>query len=81
MPSILLKALFGTLLFLTILTFNASDRRPSPRPSSPPEQSRTGSAENLPAGVERSDWQGILAAHEEWKHAIHQPRKRRSPGC
>jgi hypothetical protein len=70
MPYTFLKALFGTLLFFTILSFNASDRRPTPQPSSPPDQSRTGSAENLPAGVERSDWQGILAAHEEWKHSI-----------
>ena len=65
-----LKALSGTLLFLTLLFSSASDHRPSHRPASPPEQSRTGSAESLPTGVERSDWQGILAAHEEWRHAI-----------
>ena len=70
MPYTVLKALFSALLFLTLLFSSASDRQPSPRPASPPDQSRTGSAENLPAGVERSDWQGILAAHEEWRHAI-----------
>ena len=70
MPSTFLKALFGALLFLTLLFSNARDHGPAPRPANPPDQSRTDSAENLPAGVERSDWQGILAAHEEWKQAI-----------
>ena len=77
MPYALPKALFGTLLLLSVLFSTPSDRRPSPGPANPPDQSRTGSANNLPTGVEPSDWEGILAAHEEWKHAIRQAKEGR----
>ena len=40
--------------------------------------SRQGTAERLPAGMERSDWENIRGAHEEWKHTIRAMSERHS---
>ena len=58
-------------LLLFALSQTSGVLRPMESPlASPSSPTRTGIAERLPAGMERSDWQGILAAHQEWRLGI-----------
>ncbi|MFZ4628916.1 MAG: hypothetical protein ACOYNR_11360, partial [Blastocatellia bacterium] len=70
MPHASSKALLAALLSLTILVSSTGARPSILRGASPLDQPRAGSAKRLPVGVERADWEGILAAHEDWNHTI-----------
>jgi hypothetical protein len=64
------KWLMGILVLIGMSLRVGTELRLDAAGGSAESQPRTGTAEKLPVGLERTDWQGILAAHEEWKHAI-----------
>ncbi len=70
MKRTLTKGLMGMVVMIVMSLGAGREPRLDAAGGSGESQRREGTAENLPAGMERSDWKSILAAHEEWKHAI-----------
>ena len=64
------KVILGSLLLMAVSLSSGDLRRPAVPEAVIPSAAWVEAEERLPAGMERSDWQGILAAHDEWKHAI-----------
>ncbi|MEY4167437.1 MAG: hypothetical protein RIR52_1261, partial [Acidobacteriota bacterium] len=67
---LLTRATIAVALLLFISLSTGSDRMP--QPSAPPDRSspEAGTSAKLPSGMVRSDWDGILSAHREWKHEV-----------
>jgi len=64
MKRILAKGLVGMVVMIVMSMSAGREQRLDAGGGSGVSQRREGTAENLPAGMERSDWKSILAAHE-----------------
>lgn len=58
------------LMLVAVYVPGGSDRQLASIERRRPDQSAVGSAEKLPSGLDRSGWNGILEAHQAWKHSI-----------
>ena len=64
MKRALTKGLMGMVVMIVMSLGAGREPRLDAAGGSGESQRREGTAENLPAGMERSDWKSILAAHE-----------------